>query len=259
VPIPSEEGDLERFTPESLKNIPIPPVFLLRPGTRRDRDHYQKMLMEEGLVRHAPARLREEVLTGLRYLWDEAAYELHAGRLRAYWEAVDHYEKQLKKGDEEAELEVSDEEVDAVNKLLTRVTEAWSPLRRLGADNAMFGAKSPEVMMAILLAGWTGIEAKYERDGGVVPLDLIEKVDAQLAKLEVKHQEISGVGKRGTAFMELSARAGELLFLTEEEEKNSASPPPSSPTLPDSKTAGQANTRGRSKASATSPKTPSAS
>lgn len=259
MPIPTEAGDLDRFTPSSLVNIPVPPVFLLKPGTRRDRDLYQKLLMEEGLVNHPAARLREEVLTGLEHLWDPASFERHIGRLRALWDATDHLAQRIRQGETDATLDVPQEEVDAVNTLIARITEAWPPLRKLGADNAMFAAKSPEVMMAILLAGWKGIDASYEREGGVVSLDLVEKVDAELTRLEREHADITGVGKPGTAFMELADRAGRLLFLSEDEEKNSASPPPSSQTRQGSKTAGRARTSGRSKASASSRKTPSAS
>lgn len=252
--VPLEASDIKRFTPRSLANLPSPPVFLLRAGNRRDRQRYQAILLEEGLKQHSLDRQRAETLVGLQNLWSAEDYEANEGRLKAYWDAIDQWGR-TNKGNPTPEPFVHPD-TGPVTELITRITDAWPPLRKLSADNLVFQAEAPNVLVSIVLVGWTGINLPYRRESGIAPLDLLEQLENELMELENAHDTVEGLGRPGTAFLELCAEAGGRLFLTKEQEKNSQSPPQSSPTRSTSKTGGKGKGPGRSTASATSPQTP---
>ncbi len=51
---PIDAGDILHYTPESLTNLPEPPVFRLKAGTRRDKERFSHSIMAEGLRYHDP-------------------------------------------------------------------------------------------------------------------------------------------------------------------------------------------------------------
>lgn len=220
--IPLEGGELQRFTPPSLASLPTPPVFLLRAGTRRDRRTYSARLLDEGLTHHPQHRFRTETLHALEALWDAAAFEQHAPRLRQFWDAVDQHIAANEHREEPAEFAYDPAELEAVNDLIRRCAEAWEPLRRLSRDNLLFSAEAPSVMLSIVLAGWEGVALSYGRADGAVPLDLLEQLEETLAQTErdAAKGDITGVGKPGTAFAELTTEASGRLFLSKADEKN---------------------------------------
>lgn len=201
---------VEPYTPPSLSDRDTPPVFLLRAGTRQDRDLYQRLIIVTGLRYHPAQRLRDETMNGLRALWDEASFQQNAGRVRAYWAAVDALGRSGEGGGN-VDLDFPVDEARAIEALLSRVSDAWEPVRRLGADNALFLLRSPAVMLSIVLMGWEGVDASYVREWGVVPLDALEKVEAQLDAME-REQSGGDVAHGGRAYADLCAAAGQRLF-----------------------------------------------
>ena len=255
---PLEASEIERFTPPSLANIPTPPVFLLRAGSRRDRRTYQRLLIEEGLTHHSQDKFRAETIRGLQALWSPEIYEQHVPRLKHFWEAIDQHAEAQKGKDTPDPFVFDPDEQSALAELNSRITKAWAPLRKLAADNILYSSEAPSVMLSILLVGWEHAQISYARADGRVSLDLLEELEDALADMEQQHAGIEGVGMPGTAFMQIATKATNRLFLDESMEKNSASPPPSSATPPDSKTDGKGKALGTSKASATSKTTPAA-
>ena len=89
---PSKVGSWSNLRP-TLTSIPVPPIFLLRPVTERDRRRLRKLAIREGLAKHSIADLRNETLAGLQDLWTQEVFAEQEGRLRAYWDAYDQYER----------------------------------------------------------------------------------------------------------------------------------------------------------------------
>lgn len=255
--IPTEA--VERgFTPPSLRNLPSPPVFHLRYGTRRDRDRFGELLVEEGLRHNSSDVIRNVTEAGLRALWDEEQFNTHIGRIKAYWEAVDQHGKALAAAqpNQEVPFVFDATEAAAIQKLLSDVSDNWPPLRRLAAQNLTYSRHAPVAMLCIVLTGWDGISVPYGRSAGIVTLDKLEELGEALEKIETEHAgRIEGIGDVGTALLQLSAEAGKRLFLSKEEEKNSPSPAPSSVTQEPMST-GKASEPGPSKEQAISEPTP---
>lgn len=243
-----DAGERRWFIPPSLANLPSPPAFLLRPGTRRDRRAYSKMLVKEGLQLHRPAALRAETIKGLQALWSPEIFEEYEGRIKSYWDAADQHGKEYEGADVVPLFEHPDKE--AMDDLSRRITDSWQPLRAMVADIISFNADSPTVLLSLLVDSWKGIDVPFSRAEGVVSLDTLEAVEDALLAIERKAiaEKIAGVGE-GLAFLQLRAEASGLLFLTKEQEKNSASPSLSTSTPPNSMTDGKAEEPGSSTAS----------
>jgi hypothetical protein len=98
------------------------------------------------------------------------------------------------------------------------------------ADNADFFTYAPKLALGLFLVGWRGIDAPFQRTGGIVSIDTIDAMGAALAKIERQAaiDKVEGIGAPGTAAMLLEAHALSLLNLTGDQESKSASPSPSS-------------------------------
>lgn len=229
---PREAGVIE-FTPGSLKNLPDPPKFLIRTATARDRLRVDDIVIEEGLRRHSIEDMRAEMLRGLKEGWSPELFAEYEGRIKAYWDAIDQYDKEVsatsEAGGEIPQFEHPDQA--AMEKLTEEVNAGWPPLRRMTAQIVHFNRLIPDITASVLLKGWRGLDVPYAREAGVVPLETMWDVRDALSALESEHGgAIEGVGASGTAYVELAAKCAGMIFLTEQEEKNSASPSPSSGT-----------------------------
>ncbi|MEA3044577.1 MAG: hypothetical protein QOH47_2415 [Sphingomonadales bacterium] len=219
--VPASTDELEEFTPPSLKNAPVPPVFLLRPANGRELRKFEYRLMAEGLQFYSTEAFRAEMLKGLAALWSVDDYPANAARLVSYWTLCDQ------KGEPDVV------EAEFVAELTRRLMRAWPPLSAMAADNQRFSDESGRIAASMFVVGWTGLETAYLRESGSVPLLRIDDVETELAGMEKKAGEakVEGVGKPGTAFAEVASAAYLRLLLTETERKNSVSPPPSTPAL----------------------------
>jgi hypothetical protein len=241
--IPAECSELEHVTPPSLKNLAVPPVFILRPASGREWRKYQYVMRAEGLEYHNQDAFRDETLRALRALWSEETYQANEDRLRNYWALVEQGGKP-----DEAETE-------AVAKLSESLSREWERLRVMAADNMQFVDESLKIALSMFLVGWTGVPLSYSREGGRVPLEKLDELEDWLEKQEKAALEanIEGVLQPGTAFLELCNAAYKRLHLDKDEEKNSSSPPPAPSARNGSKTKRSPKTAAaRSKASASS-------
>lgn len=246
--VPLSARDLEEFTPESLVNLPKPPVFLIRVAPHRAWINFQRALsrhpgLDRPLRHHDKDVLRRELIRGLETLWTGEAMLAAKGRIQETWAAIDQ------------DQSPSDDDIDHMNELSDMVMKEWRPLREMAADNIEYFQDAPRIAIGMFVAGWNDFTLEYQREAGVIPLHIVDKVAEQLAEVEAEalKSAIAGVGAPGTAFAELSTRAFSVLGLTETERKNSSSLSPSSPIPEDSTTQSDGSTAaGSSKASASS-------
>lgn len=247
--IPAEASELEAFTPSVLNNLAVPPVFTLRPASGREWRKYQYIMRAEGLEYHDQEAFRAETLRALKALWSDDDYEPNASRLRNFWLLIDQ------NGNPDPV------EAEAVNELTERLAREWRPLSAMAADNMRFVDESMKIAVSMFVVGWSGVGVPYGREAGRVPLEKIDQLEDWLLaqEKEAKANQVEGVDKPGTAFVQLCNSAYSRLHLTGQEEKNSESPPPApqgqngSTKKPSRKTAGA-----RSKASASSAAGPTA-
>ena len=249
--VPYEASETKRFTPASLANLESPPVFRLRAVSRRERRRYDRLMIEEGLRRHDKEAMRDELLRGMRALSSDDEFELWEAHLRLHWEARDEWEDEHKGKplDEIPDFAPPGPSEDDIATVTRGIHENWPPLRKMAADNVIFNREAPALLLSVVVSGWSGIDTPFVSREGCIDLDTIDKLDADLSKLEAQH----GLDQ-GKAFVELYVAATDRMFLSKDAEKNSSSPPPS-PTDQQTLSNGQESTTGTSKASATSDET----
>jgi hypothetical protein len=241
---PIEAAETVAFTPPSLRNLPTPPTFTLRPGTRRDKRLFERLLTEENLRSHDKHAVRDEMLKALKELWSEETFYAEEGRLKSYWDASDQFAELGGEG------EFNHPDKAHVENLNERIVDAWPPLRKMVADIREVRSESPRHLLRIVLIGWTGIDLPFAREGGTVPVERIDDLEAAIGVLEAGHKgAVEGVDP-GVAFVQLCLEASKMLFLSEIERKNSVSPSPSTST-PDTLKSGPETKDGSSSATAT--------
>ncbi|BBD98049.1 hypothetical protein SAMIE_1015500 [Sphingobium amiense] len=250
--VPYEASEIERFTPASLAHLETPPVFRLRAATRRERRRYDRLMVEEGLRRHDKDAMRDEIIRGLRALSSDDEFERWEMLLRAHWEAADEFENEHR--------DLAPEKIpafvppgpseDEIARVTRGVHENWGPLRKMAADNLIFNREAPALLISVILSGWSGLCTPFRSHEGTIPLDTIDALDKDLAKLE-QDNDLSP----GKAFVDLYVAATNRMFLSGDAEKNSSSPAPS-PSDQQTTSHGAESPAGTSKASATSPETP---
>jgi hypothetical protein len=247
--VPVEASEIERFTPDSLRNLPAPPVFLLRPATGREWRQYQHALTAEGLMWHSKESYRAEALKGLEQLWSPDAFATGADRLKQHWLLIDQKQP------------VPPAEQAAVDELSERLARAWPPLSMMLADNERFTAESLKVALSMFLVGWESFDLPYAREAGRVPLPRIDAVETKLSNVakEALAGNIEGVGAQALPFLQLCVAASAKMNLTEAEEKNSESPPLSSGNRNGSRTTSKTKAAGPSRISGRSRKIPATS
>jgi hypothetical protein len=255
--IPIEGSTIEHFTPPSLANIPTPPVFTLRAGTRRDTLEFRHRMRSLNIQHHSEDDFRAEFRRGLQAGWSEELFAEHEPKLLEYWEAMDQFRTEY--ADSDAPPAFEHPYMDTAISLLGRVEEFWEKLSVMGADNEKYQAYFKPVVVSSFINGWTGIDVPFTREGGAVTIDRMYDVELALNALEDEHAgKVDGVSDTGLAWLELCGAAASRLSLKRPQEKNSVSPQPSSDDLNGSKTAGADKPSGSSKASEPSTEIPTA-
>lgn len=255
--IPIEAGEVRRFTPPSLANLPSPPTFLLKPAGRREKRAHGRLIVEAGLRRHSQEAMRDEMIRALSSQWSPELVAEHEPRLRAYWDALDCWIKQVREQAEGAKKDDGAEtprfehpDKKAIDKLNDQIVDAWPPLRKMAADNIAFDEESPLLMACCLVLGWENVSVPFALEAGNVPVERMEEMSEWLGDLEQeKAGQVEGIGARGTAFAELCLETGKALYLDKAQEKNSGSPSPTTSTQ--SISTGEEATASSSKASDT--------
>lgn len=249
--VPTEAGE-GGFVPPSLANTKNPPSFTLRDGTRRDKDRFRTLLIEEGLRNYGVKDYRDEILNGLRANWSEADFDQSVPRLRQFWDAMDAWEKATEGDDKPEPFAYDKAERAAIDQLCADIASVWRPLRAMAAANLDYERNSPDILLTLLLCDWKGVDVPFAREKGIVPLDTLDAIATALERAE---KDVDGL-RLGTAMWELRAEAAKRMYLSEDEEKNSSSPAPSSQTPPPSTESGEVPKDGTSTEQAISTPTP---
>lgn len=231
-----EASEIVRFTPASLASLPLPPVFLIKPATRRERRLHQRLIVENGLRFHDAKAIRAEMLRVLQAEWSPELFEENEQRLQQFWLAVDSHRKEQAERPETERTAFEHPDIEPVAVLTDQLTQCAPTLRKMAADNLAFSRDNLALLVGCLMVGWEQVGPPFKLEAGCVPLDRIEDVADWLAETETAHAgKIEGVGEPGTAFAELCSEAGAQAYLSEEERKNSASPS-TSPATPNGST-----------------------
>ncbi|QZP06796.1 hypothetical protein [Caenibius sp. WL] len=230
--VPLEASETLAFTPHSLLNLAAPPSFTLGTSTHREKRFMQRLMREEGLVRHSEEAIRLEVLTGLKLLWTAEDFETFNVFLTQYWEMLDDFapqaaerrkeiEKAVADGEEPPEeLEFPDPELAAsCEALIEKVAKAHRPIGMMRADNHEALDMSGPLTVAVILKGWSGLDAKLVRDRGYLTLDSVYAVKEALETIE----KDNGI-EPGIAWNELQLAVFARMYLNEELAKNFVSP-----------------------------------
>ncbi len=228
--VPLEASDLLPFTPASLEHMgKAKPVFMLRPATHREKKFHRRLLREEGIVSHSAEDIREEMLNGLEHLWSAEQYAAHAPLLRDYWTALDDFALQ-QKDDPDLKWEYDPEIERACDELARSLQRKWPPVARMVADNSEVGDSTMEFYVAVIVAGWTGIDLPLTLDRDYLDLDCLHKLHEKLIKLQRDNppKGAKRVPTPGLAWQELCIACSARTVLDEEEAKNFVSPSPSS-------------------------------
>lgn len=221
--IPISSDQIEKWTPESLRNAPTPPVFLFQPVTHRHKKAFETALVEEGITFNQTDAVRDAIFKALESLWTPELYERESARLRQAFDNMD------------AGIIISDEDQEHVNDLIQRVQAVSPTVGRMVAQNMRFHSETPKVAVSLVLVGWIGLDTKYQRAGMTIPMETMDALAAEILLLEHRLMgdgiKFDGQSEPGTAFMELSLKAFQSLDLTGAERKNSVAPSPSGATL----------------------------
>lgn len=221
--IPVEASETLAFSPPSLANIPVPPTFVLRAATSRDKRHYARLIREEGLEIHDFKAIRAEVLKALDgNLWTREQFDAEVGRIKAFWEQSDDFAEQQKL-DPDLAWTFDPVEEARINDLINMVAKSWRPLRQMLADNGEYGQMTAAIAAAVVVMHWSGLDLKLERDRGYLSVDCACDLREALWQVE----QDNGLTP-GQAWSELTIACLLRFALDKDEEKNSVSPAPSS-------------------------------
>lgn len=244
---PASIDEIEDFTPACLANVPVPPVFKLRPAGGREIRKYEFLLGAAGLRGYQPADFRDEIRRALPNLYDPEQAARSREKMEAYWALSD-----------QTGGKVDPKEEADVNEFVRRAMSAWPPLARMAAEAKRYGDESARIAASMFIVGWTGLDLEYRREDAVVPLELIDEIEFKLNEIEQEaiRAKVKDVVLPGVAFSQLVVACVTRLFLTKAEEKNSSSPPSSTQSRPGSTKKPSKQTAGASsKASASSEST----
>lgn len=245
---PYDKDEIEVFVPESLRSLENPPTFHLRPGTSREKKHFTRLALEEGLTNHSNETMRNEMLAGLKEFCTEAEYNEWEPRIKALWEAGEEFDKEYQDAEFDQIPDFVHPDQDAVDQLLKAVKRDWRPIRVMGADNLMFTKMLPVLTTSIVITKCENVDVPIRKNGKYLSLDCAEAISEWLDDYG-KEQKVEGNPAR-----ELEIACLLKMNFTKAQEKNSESP---SPSTNDQQTlkAGEESTDGKSKASVSSKKT----
>lgn len=216
--VPLEGSETLPFVPQSLREIPDAPSFVLRTPTPRDKRFHSRMHFEEGIRYHGTDTVRREILNGLKGLWSEEQFAEHEPMITGYWDALDAFELQ-KRDNANLAFEYDTEIVAHIDALVRNISQEWAPLRRLLADNAEFGRMSDILLCAMVIKSWSGLESPRRLDRGYLTVDCAETLLDALDEFEEKHAKVYELTK-GDARAKLGMACLTRTYLSQEEAKN---------------------------------------
>jgi len=223
--IPLSKEEISSWSPESYANLAGAPAFRFRAPTPRDKRRYQHALSVEGLRFYSDETVQAEILRALARLWEGSSEDraVTEGRFKAFWASLE-YARQ------DPTFVIDADEADAIAEATARLVDAWSPLRRMNADNRRFNDEAPKVALGMFLAGWSNLPVHYRLEDGVVPMEVLDQVEDAMDAIETQAfaDNVEGIVPGGLAFMQLALHALDLMGLGKAAEKNSSSPSPSS-------------------------------
>ncbi|WP_334656731.1 hypothetical protein [Sphingomonas panaciterrae] len=231
--IPITSTELSVFIPASFANLEPKPVFRLRPATPRSKRRYSQALIEEGLRFHPEPVVEAEVLRAMRELWVGDPDQLAANEAR-----LTTFNETLRQARKDETIVIDQREAEAIMLAVDRLTDAWPMLRRMNSDNARFNQDAPKVALGQFLAGWSNVNLSFRLEDGVVPLDLLDRLEDEIQRIELAAIADGVEGVNGAGFAELTLRALNLLGLAQDAEKNSPAPSSQSDTPSGSTAAG---------------------
>ena len=161
--LPISANDRISFTPPGAEAIVPKPVFYIAAPTPRSRAALRRAVAEEGLVHHPDSVLYESLREGVAALVED-------GQQKKLLAIIDKYEAV---GREAAEADLQ-ADFDRVEK---DVSARYRPYRALVAERREYLDMLPYMMNSRFIAGWEGQDVEYENIGGLVPHELLEKLD----------------------------------------------------------------------------------
>ena len=260
---PYEAGEAERFVPAAFAGADNPPTFWLRWATPREKRAFRRLLELEGLRQHDVADQREELIKGMKDKLTPEEFAKWQPRAKEYWDSSDDHAREVTefrrenpgaKRDEWPKFELDG--ADEVVAVLDQIGRDWPAFRMMMADNREMQSVSPDLINAVIIERYENLPVRADMEGRhlsyLCAATLAEALDKEGRKIKREPGVLDPVS-------ELYIETMKRYALDKEAEKNSPSPPPSSRTPTDTKGNGEASTAGKSKASATSKKTPAGS
>lgn len=233
--IPFSSDQIRRWTPDTLVNMPVPPVFLFRPTTWRDKGRMQDMLMAEGLTFHDNESIDAELLRALKALWSPAEDFERVSTLLV--EAVEATR---------AGIPIDGRKAQEAQNLIDLVRENWPRYNKMLAQNAAFFRDWPRIVMSMMIVGWEGLKTPFRREAGSASMDCIMAMSAELEELdrEAIEKGLDGAGEPGSSFLLLGSEVVAHMGLTDDQRKNSSPESQSAGTPDGSSTDGTATPAG---------------
>lgn len=260
---PLEAGE-RAFVPASLAHLKNPPTFILRDGTPREKAEHLSILRLDKKRQHSTEVMRAALFEGLEALSSPAEFAAWESRLREFFDAADQYEKELAEAiaalpedaTEEERLALPSFEFEGRKEVLEcidGVQSEFDKCLRLEDDNVRFRMAQPHAIAATIVVAVHNLDVElvHDRHGKYLTMDCAMEIADALLRFGAA-QRLPNAGKPVT---ELNTECQLALFLGKHRAKNSASPVLSDPAPDPSKT-GTGETDGKSKASATSARTP---
>lgn len=209
--VPTSSNETIHYTPPVLAETEPKPVFRFRPVTAGMLRQFRAAMLDDGLTYWDPASIRAEAERAIRELWSDSDREIQ--EVRGVWATIDQAE-------DDPSVKVEPGLLTAHADWFDSLAGNWPPLRRMLRQNMEMTERGPLIVLSMFLTGWSGIDVKWERRGGMVPEETINEISSALSSIEGEHGLTPGV-----AYMQLGAEAMTLMSLTKEEAKNSGSPP----------------------------------
>lgn len=261
--IPADAREEKKAKPAALSAEPAPPVFYLKAVDRRQREAMEYAMIEEGITRIDDEEMRELTIEETCRLYHLKGDDPKVQRIRDYWEALDSHiedvaarqlEIEAAKDGEETPPDplppFEHEDTEHFVRFMKDLTEASAPIRKAGVNNVRYRREFPRFTNAHAITGWDGLETPTEFEKGVLTIDCVVAMEAELAEK---------FGENGrAAYTELSIETLKRVYLDKATEKNSNSPAPFPWTPQVMLGNGQASASGTSPASEPSDETPAA-
>lgn len=198
--------DLDRFTPSHRASDPAPPVYLIAPMNWRQRAAWRAELARGGVSR---IPTDEEFVRAVRAALEEVAPDNSAECLEAVDAMLGVMAAPMPDPPppptEGAEPDPA-REAEAVRR--QGVLDAYTAVERamfshpkvaaMAAERSMFSSLAPILAAAYALRGWEGVDVPFVRRNGVVPDDVLDRLD---------ENDLRAAGYRALELMRVSETA----------------------------------------------------